>query len=138
MSRFGLQDRLAKGDFDIALASSGLGLDPDEYEVLHDPARGDPLPSGYNGTGYADPALEALLLKERGLHLESDAATRAARKAVFDDIQRNLGTNLPVIHLWADTRYQGFNTTLGGIDGAGNEADQDRNSRLYAGLFLRS
>ncbi|MFN2463149.1 MAG: ABC transporter substrate-binding protein [Candidatus Dormibacteria bacterium] len=137
LSRFGLQDRLARGDFDLALGSTGLGLDPDLSDFLTAPV--DPAPgSAYSGTGYADPGLLALLQRERGLTLATYAATRSARREVFAEIERNLGVNLPSIPLWTDTRYQGVNTTLGGLDGAGNEADQDRNSRLFANLFLRS
>jgi len=135
LTRFGLRARLTSGDFDLAIASSGFGLDPDEAGVLRAGAAPGPA---YNGTGYSDPALDALLDRERGIHLENYAATRAARKVVFSDIQRHLGTNLPVLQLWADTRYQGVNDTLGGLDDLGSQADQDRNSRLFAGLFLRS
>ncbi|GAC1328644.1 MAG: peptide ABC transporter substrate-binding protein [Candidatus Dormibacteria bacterium] len=134
----GLRDELARGDFDLAISSRGLGLDPDESDVLQPPAAASTAASAYSGTGYASPELDSLLARERALQIGSYAETMAMRKVIFSDIQRHLGTNLPVIYLWADTRYQGINTTMEGLDDAGNQADQDRNSRLYAGLFLRS
>ena len=55
-------DRLATGDFQVAVVDVTVGLDPDLYPLL---ASSQTLTGGSNVMGVQDPALDALLVKAR-------------------------------------------------------------------------
>jgi peptide/nickel transport system substrate-binding protein len=62
-------DRLATGDFQVAVVDVTVGLDPDLYPLL---ASSQTLTGGSNVMGVQDPALDALLAKARAPGPEAD------------------------------------------------------------------
>ena len=76
-------DRLATGDFQVAVVDVIIGLDPDLYPLL---ASSQTLAGGSNIAGLQDPALDALLVAARA------PGTDAERKAAYTALQQRLAT----------------------------------------------
>ena len=76
-------DRLATGNFQVAVVDVTVGLDPDLYPLL---ASSQTLTGGSNVMGVQDPALDALLVKARA------PGTDAARMAAYSALQKQLAT----------------------------------------------
>jgi peptide/nickel transport system substrate-binding protein len=74
-------DRLAKGDFQVAVADVTIGLDPDLYPLL---ASSQTVTGGSNVMGVQDPALDELLVAARA------PGTFEARKAAYSKLQVQL------------------------------------------------
>ena len=74
-------DRLAKGDFQVAVADVTIGLDPDLYPLL---ASSQTVTGGSNVMGVQDPALDKLLVAARA------PGTMEARKAAYSKLQVQL------------------------------------------------
>ena len=70
-------DRLAKGDFQVAVADVTIGLDPDLYPLL---ASSQTVTGGSNVMGVQDPALDKLLVAARA------PGTMEARKAAYSKL----------------------------------------------------
>jgi len=76
-------DRLATGDFRVAVVDVIIGLDPDLYPLL---ASSQTLAGGSNIAGLQDPALDALLVAARA------PGTDTERKAAYAALQQRLAT----------------------------------------------
>jgi peptide/nickel transport system substrate-binding protein len=138
------------GEYDIAFAGWGLALDPDDYTVLS-PKEVAPEVNkgGQNWTGYglnpADKAtadqLASLIDQERTTVKATDADTKAARKAIFNQIQAILGGHVVTYFMWADGKGMGFSKKVGGVvsgpNGDMNYADQGRNPSVFADWYLQ-
>ena len=74
-------DRLAKGDFQVAVADVTIGLDPDLYPLL---ASSQTVTGGSNVMGVQDPTLDKLLVAARA------PGTMEARKAAYSKLQVQL------------------------------------------------
>ena len=74
-------DRLAKGDFQVAVTDMTIGLDPDLYPLL---ASSQTVTGGSNIIGVQDPTLDALLIAARA------PGTPEARTAVYAKLQTQL------------------------------------------------
>jgi peptide/nickel transport system substrate-binding protein len=74
-------DRLAVGDFQVAVADMTIGLDPDLYPLL---ASSQTLTGGSNIIGVQDPALDVLLAKARA------PGTDEARVAAYSALEKQL------------------------------------------------
>ncbi len=74
-------DRLATGDFQVAVADITVGLDPDLYPLL---ASSQTLTGGSNVIGVQDPVLDVLLAKARA------PGTDEARAAAYSALQKQL------------------------------------------------
>jgi peptide/nickel transport system substrate-binding protein len=76
-------DRLAIGDFQVAVADVTVGLDPDLYPLL---ASSQTLTGGSNVMGVQDPVLDDLLVKARA------PGTDEARATAYGALQKRLAT----------------------------------------------
>ncbi len=74
-------DRLAKGDFQVAVADVTIGLDPDLYPLL---ASSQTVTGGSNVMGVQDPALDKLLVAARA------PGTMEARRTAYSKLQDQL------------------------------------------------
>jgi peptide/nickel transport system substrate-binding protein len=130
------------GEFDIGFAGWGLNLDPDDYTTLS-PKQVSPEvdKQGQNWTGYSSTELGDLIDQERATVKATDADTKAARRVIFNKIQKHLGDHLVTYFMYADSRVQGFSPKVGGIvSGAGgdlNYDDQGRNPSVFADWYLQ-
>jgi peptide/nickel transport system substrate-binding protein len=86
--------RTYKGDFDLLFESFGGNVDPDASAVL---ASTQQPPAGENVMGYDDPAVDRDLAA--GIRELNDVK----RRAIYDDMQRHLAEDLPM--LWLYGRY---------------------------------
>jgi peptide/nickel transport system substrate-binding protein len=132
------------GEFDLGFAGWGLSLDPDDYpEFSKAWIRPENNPSGQNYTGYSSPELDDLLNQERTTVKATDAETKAARKVIFNKIQKILGGDVITYFMWADNSAQGFSTNVAGVvaGGKGNDmnyVDQTRNNSVFATWWLKN
>ncbi len=83
-------DRLATGEFQVAVADVTIGLDPDLYPLL---ASSQTLTGGSNVMGVQDPALDTLLAKARA------PGTDEARAAAYSALQKQLAKGRYVLPL---------------------------------------
>jgi peptide/nickel transport system substrate-binding protein len=135
---------LQTGEFDLGFAGWGLALDPDDYQIFSKAwIRPENNPSGENYTGYSSPELDDLLNQERTTVKATDAETKAARKVIFNKIQKILGGDVITYFMWADNSAQGFNSNVAGVvaGGKGNDmnyVDQDRNTTVLRTWWLKN
>jgi peptide/nickel transport system substrate-binding protein len=130
------------GDYDIALAGFGLTLDPDEFTVLHSSQLQPENKQGSNWTGYLNPQLDTLINQERTTVKDTAAATQAARKPIFNQIQQILGNDVVTYYLWADKSTMSWSANVGGVvAGNGDNTlyfDQARNSEVFAQWYSKN
>jgi ABC-type transport system substrate-binding protein len=123
------------GNFDLAFAGWGLGLDPDDYNNFSSSQiRPENSPSGNDWTGFSNAELDAAIQAQRTDLKSSAADTFAARKADFAKIEHILGDNVVVYFMWADNVGMSFNGVTGvdpGKGGSLNYADQGRNIQIF-------
>ena len=74
-------ERLATGDFDVAVTDVAIGMDPDLYPLL---ASSQTLTGGSNVSGVQDERLDRLLVKARAPG--SDSARAAAYRALQEHL----------------------------------------------------
>jgi peptide/nickel transport system substrate-binding protein len=135
---------LQSGEFDLGFAGWGLSLDPDDYTIFGKAwIRPENNPSGQNYTGFSSPELDALLISQRTTVKSTDAATKAARKAIFNQIQKILGGDVITYFMWSDNSAMGFSSNVAGVvaGGKGNDmnyADQGRNNPIFAQWWLKN
>lgn len=108
-----------KGQFDAIIAGFSLTLDPDDYLTAASSQLQPEHHSGQNWTGYSNPQLDQLIDQERSTVKSSDSATKAARKQIFNQIEKIISGELQTYMLWADVSSQGWSTNVGGVE-AGN------------------
>jgi peptide/nickel transport system substrate-binding protein len=124
------------GNFDLAFAGWGLGLDPDDYSIFSSTQiRPEKTNSGSNWTGFVNSDLDAAIAAQQTDLKPTSAATFAARKADFAKIEHILGDNVVVYFMWADNVGQAFNGVAGVSPGSNNSlnyTDQDRNVQVFA------
>lgn len=133
---------ITQGDFDIAIAGFGLTLDPDEFTVLHSSQLTPEHKSGNNWTGYLNPQLDTLIDQERSTIKDTDAATKAARKLIFNQIEQILGNDVVTYYLWADKSTMSWNNNVGNVVAGGGDnviyVDQARNPEVFASWFSKN
>src|SRR5260370_323059 len=78
---------IRKGDFDVAIAGFGLTVDPDNFTTFHSSQLQPENKAGSNWTGYKNPQLDSLIDQERTTNKSTVAATVAARKPIFAQIE---------------------------------------------------
>jgi peptide/nickel transport system substrate-binding protein len=76
-------DRLATGEFDVAVTDVSIGMDPDLYPLL---ASTQTLTGGSNVSGVQDERLDRLLVKARA------PGSDDARQAAYTELQRHLAS----------------------------------------------
>jgi peptide/nickel transport system substrate-binding protein len=135
---------LQTGEFDLGFAGWGLALDPDDYQIFSKAwIRPENNPSGENYTGFSSPELDALLNQERTTVKPTVDATKAARKTIFNQIQKILGGDVITYFMWADNSAQGFSSNVAGVVAGGkgtdmNYIDQFRNTQAFATWWLKN
>ena len=122
------QQRLAAGDFDVALAGLGEGVDPDPATAVASWETPASNPLGENFGAYADRAVDGLVQRD----LQLDPSDHAARKAVLRDLERQLDADPPFVDLWTVDEIDAFSSTLAGVGAVGPQLDQDLQSSFYA------
>jgi peptide/nickel transport system substrate-binding protein len=110
---------IQQGNFDVFIAGFSLTLDPDDYTTASSTQLQPEHHEGQNWTGYSNPQLDSLIDQERGTVKSTDAATKAARKAIFNQIEKIISGDLQTYMLWADVSSMGWSTNVGNVT-AGN------------------
>src|SRR3989454_397302 len=126
---------IQQGNFDVFIAGFSLTLDPDDYSTASSTQLQPEHHEGQNWTGYSNPQLDSLISQERATVKSTDAATKAARKAIFNQIEKIISGELQTYMLWADVSSMGWSTNVGNVV-AGNgdnviyyEVNNNPNSR---------
>jgi peptide/nickel transport system substrate-binding protein len=98
-------DRLARGDFQVAVLPLAIGLDPDLYPLL---AASQTRAGGSNVAGLQDPELDKLLVAAR------TAVDATARKAAYSELQKRLVANTYIVPLAFRDEYVVLRSTVEG------------------------
>jgi peptide/nickel transport system substrate-binding protein len=98
-------DRLARGDFEIAVLPLAIGLDPDLYPLM---AASQTRRGGSNVAGLQDPELDELLVAAR------TPVDAAARMTAYSELQKRLVTNTYILPLAFRDEYVVFRDTVEG------------------------
>lgn len=122
------EQRLRAGDFDVALAGLGEGVDPDPAPAVASWATPGAGPRGQNYGAYADEAVDALVQRDLAL----DPSDHAARRAVLAELRARLRADPPYVDLWTLDETDAFSDTVVGAGQAGPQLDQDLQSSFYA------
>jgi peptide/nickel transport system substrate-binding protein len=99
-------DRLATGDFDVAVTDVTIGMDPDLYPLL---ASTQTLTGGSNVSGVQDERLDRLLVKARA------PGSEAARAAAYTALQEHLATGRFVLPIAFADEVVVVHDTLEGV-----------------------
>jgi len=130
------------GTYDVAIAGFGLTLDPDDFTIMHSSQLQPEHKQGQNWTGYMNPQLDTLIDQERSTIKDTDAATKAARKPIFNQIQKILGTDVVTYFLWADKATMTWSNNVGGVVAGNGDnviyVDQARNTEVFAQWYSKS
>ena len=130
------------GDFDIAIAGFGLTLDPDNYTTFHSSQLTPEHKTGNNWTGYINPQLDTLIEQERTTIKSTPAATQAARKAIFNQIEKIISGDVVTYMLWADKSAMGWSSNVGGVVAGGGDnviyVDDARNTEVFSTWFSKN
>ncbi|TMF29622.1 MAG: hypothetical protein E6I25_05480 [Chloroflexi bacterium] len=110
---------IQQGNFDVFIAGFSLTLDPDDYSTASSTQLQPEHHEGQNWTGYSNPQLDSLISQERATVKSTDAATKAARKAIFNQIEKIISGDLQTYMLWADVSSMGWSSNVGNV-AAGN------------------
>ena len=133
---------LQDGTYDIGIAGFSLTLDPDEYTVLHSSQLQPEHKQGNNWTGYSNPQLDQLIDQERSTVKSTVAATQAARKPIFNQIQQILGNDIVTYYLWADRSTMAWGGNVGGVVAGNGDnviyVDQGRDTRVFSEWWSKS
>jgi peptide/nickel transport system substrate-binding protein len=98
-------DRLARGNFDIAILPLAIGLDPDLYPLM---AASQTRSGGSNVAGLQDPELDELLVAAR---TPVDATARAT---AYSELQKRLVANTYILPFAFRDEYVVFRDTVEG------------------------
>ena len=133
---------LFDGTYDVAIAGFSLTLDPDEYTALHSSQLQPEHKQGQNWTGYSNPQLDALIDQERSTVKSTVAATQAARKPIFNQIQQLLGNDVVTYYLWADRTTMAWSGNIANVVAGNGDntiyVDQGRDTRVFSEWWLKS
>ena len=97
------------------IAGFSLTLDPDDYSTASSTQLQPEHHEGQNWTGYSNPQLDSLISQERATVKSTDAATKAARKAIFNQIEKIISGDLQTYMLWADVSSMGWSSNVGNV-----------------------
>jgi peptide/nickel transport system substrate-binding protein len=106
---------IQKGEFEVFIAGFSLNADPDDYTTASSTQLQPEHKQGQNWTGYSNPELDKLIDQERATVKATDAETKAARKQIFDKIEKIVSGDLQTYMLWADVSSMGWSSNVGGI-----------------------
>ncbi len=127
---------IQSGDFDVAIAGFGLTVDPDDYTTFSSSQLQPEHKSGNNWTGYSNPQLDSLIDQERATIKATDAETKAARKQIFNQMEKIISGDIVTYMLWADKSAMGWSSNVGGVSAGGGDnviyVDDARNTEVEA------
>jgi peptide/nickel transport system substrate-binding protein len=130
------------GDFDVAIAGFGLTVDPDDYTTFHSSQLQPEHKSGNNWTGYSNPELDKLIDQERATIKATDAETKAARKQIFNQMEKIISGDVVTYMLWADKSAMGWSSNVGGVVAGGGDnviyVDDARNTEVTAQWYSKN
>src|SRR5712691_1130292 len=133
---------IQQGNFDVAIAGFGLTVDPDNFTIFHSSQLQPEHKSGDNWTGYSNPELDKLIEQERTTIKSTPEATRAARKAIFNQIEKIISGDIVTYMLWADKSAMGWSSNVGGVTAGGGDnviyVDDARNTEVTAQWFSKN
>jgi peptide/nickel transport system substrate-binding protein len=131
-----------KGQFDVMIAGFSLTLEPDDYTTAHSSQLQPEHHEGQNWTGYSNPQLDTLIDQERATVKATDAETKAARKAIFNQIEKIITGDVQTYMLWADVSSMGWTTNVGDVTaGSGDNTiyyDSNNNPASRAQWFSKN
>lgn len=129
-------------NFECFIAGFGLTVDPDDYVLASSSQLTPEHKTGNNWTGYVDPELDSLIDQERSTVKSTDAATKAARKEIFNKIEKIISGNLQTYMLWADVSSMGWTTNVGGVQAGNGDnviyVDDARNTQVLAQWYSKN
>src|SRR5438034_179912 len=127
---------IQQGDFDVAIAGFGLTVDPDDYTTFSSSQLQPEHKSGNNWTGYSNPQLDTLIDQERATIKATDTETKAARKQIFNQMEKIISGDIVTYMLWADKSAMGWSSNVGGVSAGGGDnviyVDDARNTEVEA------
>jgi peptide/nickel transport system substrate-binding protein len=130
------------GDFDVAIAGFGLTVDPDDFTTFHSSQLQPEHTSGNNWTGYSNPQLDSLIDQERATIKATDAETKAARKQIFNQMEKIISGDIVTYMLWADKSAMGWSSNVGGVVAGGGDnviyVDDARNTEVTAQWYSKN
>ncbi len=133
---------IQQGNFDVAIAGFGLTVDPDNFTTFHSSQLQPEHKSGDNWTGYSNPELDKLIDQERTTIKSTAAATIAARKAIFGQIEKIISGDVVTYMLWADKSAMGWSSNVGGVVAGGGDnviyVDDARNTQVEAQWYSKN
>jgi peptide/nickel transport system substrate-binding protein len=133
---------IQQGNFDVAIAGFGLTVDPDNFTTFHSSQLQPEHKSGSNWTGYSNPELDKLIDQERTTIKSTSAATQAARKAIFQQIEKIISGDVVTYMLWADKSAMGWSSNVGGVVAGGGDnviyVDDARNTQVEAQWYSKN
>jgi len=133
---------IMQGDFDVFIAGFGLTLDPDDYTTASSSQLQPEHKEGQNWTGYSNPQLDSLIDQERSTVKSTDAATKAARKAIFNQIEKIISGDLQTYMLWADVSSMGWSGNVGNVQAGNGDnviyVDDARNPEVFGQWFSKN
>jgi peptide/nickel transport system substrate-binding protein len=130
------------GDFDVAIAGFGLTVDPDDFTTFHSSQLQPEHKSGNNWTGYSNPQLDSLIDQERATIKATDTETKAARKQIFNQMEKIISGDIVTYMLWADKSAMGWSSNVGGVVAGGGDnviyVDDARNTEVEAQWYSKN
>src|SRR5207248_9994420 len=84
----------------------------DDYSTAHSSQLQPEHHEGQNWTGYSNPQLDSLIDQERSTVEATEAETKAARKASFNQIEKIISGDVQTYMLWADGSSLGWTTNV--------------------------
>ena len=133
---------IQQGQFDVFIAGFSLTLDPDDYTTASSTQLQPEHHEGQNWTGYSNPELDKLIDQERATVKSTDAETKAARKAIFNQIEKIISGDVQTYMLWADVSSMGWSTNVGNVTaGSGDNViyyDSNNNPQSRADWYSKN
>jgi peptide/nickel transport system substrate-binding protein len=135
-------DPIYVGNYDVAIAGFGLTVDPDDYTTFSSSQLQPEHKTGNNWTGYSNPELDKLIDQERATIKATDAETKAARKQIFNQMEKIISGDIVTYMLWADKSAMGWSSNVGGVVAGGGDnviyVDDARNTEVEAQWYSKN
>ena len=103
------------GNYETMIAGFSLTPEPDDFVTASSTQLTPEQKQGSNWTGYSNPKLDDLINQERTTVKATDAETKAARKLIFNQIEKIISGDLQTYMLWADVSSMGWSTNVGNV-----------------------
>jgi len=104
-----IENFINKRDFDAVILGWSLSPEPDQFSIWHSSQTGA---RQFNFLGYNNPKVDAALVAATRIF------DRAERKAFYDEVQRQIHEDVPVVFLYAPYSLPVFHKRIHGIEAA--------------------